>query len=327
LGKTALSSPSSRPKQGRGNRCGGGAWPAALGRGSAREEGKEGPGGARGRSPFPILEEGPCIGGSGGRGRGGQAAAAGSAGGAARSESLRGKREREERGLLSPAHLGRMRLEEVARLGPVGGRRWRAWRRRRWKSKEAAGGGAAACGSAGVLLGPLYRRSRSVERAVVAGWPARLVMRLLGGVNGVGAGSVLGVNGGRGSSSEATRRLRQAATAAGGAVPRSPPLCSVNGGRPVSWRARAGVEHGARASGAGRRGATRRSRARPGGAGARASRRAGRWPRRGARQVAAARHGLTRRACGRTARGVTAWRTRAARVGVRDERAFGGVRE
>jgi len=37
-------------------------------------------------------------------------------------------------------------------------------------------------------------------------------------------------------------------------VPESPPLCSVNGGRLV-WRARTGVEHGARASGAGRRGA------------------------------------------------------------------------
>ena len=78
----------------------------------------------------------------------------------------------------------------------------------------------------------------------------------------VGAGSALGVNGGRGSSSEATRRLRQPAIAAGGAVPRSPPLCSVNGGRPVSWRARAGEEHGARASGAGRRGAALASAAR-----------------------------------------------------------------
>ena len=58
-------------KQGRGVRGVGSAWPAGLGRGGGREEGKEGPGGARGRSPLPILEEGPCIGGSGGRGRGG----------------------------------------------------------------------------------------------------------------------------------------------------------------------------------------------------------------------------------------------------------------
>ena len=36
---------------------------------------------------------------------------------------------------------------------------------------------------------------------------------------------------------------------------------------------------------------------------------------------------MTRRACGRTARGVTAWRTHAAREGVRDERALGGARE
>ena len=92
-------------------------------------------------------------------------------------------------------------------------------------------------------------------------------------------------------------------TVVGGAVPRSPPLCSVNGGRPVSWRAQAGVEHGARASG--EDGVVLRARARPGGAGARASQRAGRWPWRGAGQVAVARHGLTRRArvCGRTARG------------------------
>jgi len=152
LGKTALSSPSSRPKQGRGNRSGGGVWPAALGRGGAWEEGREGQVALGVDFPFPILEEGPCIGGSGGRGRGGQAAAAGSAGGAARSESLRGKREREERGLLSPAHLGRMRLEEVARLGPVRGRRWRAWRQWRWKSKEAAGGGAAVVGAPGCSL-------------------------------------------------------------------------------------------------------------------------------------------------------------------------------
>ena len=64
--------------------------------------------------------------GYGGRGRGGRAAAAGSAGGAAQSGSLWGEREREERGLHPPAHLGRMRLEEVARLGPVegGGGEW-----------------------------------------------------------------------------------------------------------------------------------------------------------------------------------------------------------
>ena len=60
-------------------------------------------------------------------------------------------------------------VEAAALEEQGGGRRWRC-----------------GCGSAGVLLGPLYRRSRSVERAVVAGWPARLVMRLLGGVNGVG---------------------------------------------------------------------------------------------------------------------------------------------
>ena len=36
---------------------------------------------------------------------------------------------------------------------------------------------------------------------------------------------------------------------------------------------------------------------------------------------------MTQRACGRTARGVTAWCTRAAREGVRDERALGGARE
>ena len=36
-----------------------------------------------------------------------------------------------------------------------------------------------------------------------------------------------------------TRRIGQAATGAGGAVPRSPAMCGVNGGRPVSWRARA----------------------------------------------------------------------------------------
>ena len=78
-------------------------------------------------------------------------------------------------------------MEAAALEEQGGGRRWRC-----------------GCGSAWVLLGPLYRRSRSVERAVVAGWPARLVMRLLDGVNGVGAGSGLGVNGGRGSSSEAT---------------------------------------------------------------------------------------------------------------------------
>ena len=130
----------------------GGAWPAALGRGGGREEGEKGPGGARSRSPSPISEKGPCREGCGGRGHGGRAAAAGSAGGAARSESLRGKRKREERGLLSPAHLGRMRLEEVAWLGPVRGRRWRAWRRRRWKSKEAAGGGAAVVGAPGCSL-------------------------------------------------------------------------------------------------------------------------------------------------------------------------------
>ena len=139
-------------KQGRGVRGVGSAWPAGLGRGGGREEGKEGPGGARGRSPLPILEEGPCKGGSGGRGRGEQTAAAGSAGGAARSESLRGKRKREERGLLSPTHLGRMRLEEVAWLGPVRGRWWRVWRRRRCKSKEAAGGGAAVVGAPGCSL-------------------------------------------------------------------------------------------------------------------------------------------------------------------------------
>ena len=44
---------------------------------------------------------------------------------------------------------------------------------------------------------------------------------------------------------------------AGDAVPGSPALCGVNGCRPVAWRARAGVKHGAQASGAGRGGAAR----------------------------------------------------------------------
>ncbi|XP_039797894.1 uncharacterized protein LOC120662908 [Panicum virgatum] len=49
------------------------------------------------------------------------------------------------------------------------------------------------------------------------------------------------VNGGAGAHGEVTRRCGQAATAAGGAVPESPPLCSVNGGGvraaggPVPW--------------------------------------------------------------------------------------------
>jgi len=41
--------------------------------------------------------------------------------GAARGECLLGKRERETQGFHPPAHLGRRRLEEVARLGPAGG--------------------------------------------------------------------------------------------------------------------------------------------------------------------------------------------------------------
>jgi hypothetical protein len=112
--------------------------------------------------PFLISEEGARIGGSGGHGHGGRRRPRATPVGAARRESLRGRREREERGLLSPAHLGRMRLEEVARLGPVKGRRWRAWRRRRWKGKEAAGGGSG-YEARGRCEGPLYRASEAVE--------------------------------------------------------------------------------------------------------------------------------------------------------------------
>ena len=108
-------------KQGRGVRGVDGAWPAALGRGGGREEGEKRPGGARSRSPSPISEEGPHREGCSGCGRGGWAAAVGSAGGGSSERALVGEREREERGLHSPAHLGRMQLEEVARLGPVGG--------------------------------------------------------------------------------------------------------------------------------------------------------------------------------------------------------------
>jgi len=60
----------------------------------------------------------------------------------------------------------------------------------------------------------------------------------------------------------------------GGGVPESPPLCNVNGGRLVR-RARTGVGHDARASGAGRRGAARTGAARRpwrGGRGRRAAR-------------------------------------------------------
>ena len=85
------------------------------------EEGEKGPGGARSRSPSPISEEGPRRERCGGRGHGGRAAATGSAGGGSSERELVGKREREERGLHPPAHLGRKRLEEVARLGPVEG--------------------------------------------------------------------------------------------------------------------------------------------------------------------------------------------------------------
>ena len=88
---------------------------------------------------------------------------------------MRGKRKREERGLLSPTHLGRMRLEEVAWLGPVRGRWWRAWRRRRWKSKEAAGGGAAVVGAPGCSLALFIGevgRWRGGGR-----WPAPRVLR------------------------------------------------------------------------------------------------------------------------------------------------------
>ena len=85
------------------------------------EEGEKGPGGARSRSPSPISEEGPRREGCGGCGRGGRAAAAGCAGGGSSERALVGEREREERGLHPPAHLGRRWLEEVARLGPVEG--------------------------------------------------------------------------------------------------------------------------------------------------------------------------------------------------------------
>ena len=73
--------------------------------------------------PSLISEEGARIRGLGGHGHGGRRRPQATPAGAARRESLWGRREREERGLLSPAHLGRMRLEEVARLGPVKGRR------------------------------------------------------------------------------------------------------------------------------------------------------------------------------------------------------------
>jgi hypothetical protein len=102
-------------KQGRGVRGVGGAWPAALGRGGGREEGKEGPVGARGRSPSLISEEGPCREGYGGSGRGGRAAAVGSAGGAARSGSLWGKWRGRSEDSIPPLTLG-----------GCGSRRWRS---------------------------------------------------------------------------------------------------------------------------------------------------------------------------------------------------------
>jgi len=121
LANSPSSSSSLHGKQRKGGAGAGSAWPAALGRGGGREEGEKGPGGARSRSPSPISEEGPCREGCGGRCYGGRAAAAGSAGGDSSERALVGEREREERGLHPPAHLGRRRLEEVARLVPVEG--------------------------------------------------------------------------------------------------------------------------------------------------------------------------------------------------------------
>ena len=46
-------------------------------------------------------------------------------------------------------------------------------------------------------VGAFYRRERRWDSAERGRRPARPVMRLLGGVNGVGAGSELGVNGGQ----------------------------------------------------------------------------------------------------------------------------------
>ena len=115
--------------------------PAALGRRGGREEGEKGPGGARSRSPSPISEEGPRRERCGSRGHGGRAAATGSAGGGSSERELVGKREREERGLHPPVHLGRKRLEEVARLGPVEG------------GGGECGGGAAGRGAGGADSG------------------------------------------------------------------------------------------------------------------------------------------------------------------------------
>ena len=62
-----------------------------------------------------------------------------------------GRRERETRGIHPPAHLGRRRLERVARLGPAGG------------GGGGCGGGAAGRGAGVAAVGEVVEVEGAVE--------------------------------------------------------------------------------------------------------------------------------------------------------------------